>query len=253
MGYTDLHTHTTYCDGRSTPEEMVISAIEKGITTLGLLAHSYVEFDRNYAIDPERVEEFRAEVLRLREKYKDRINILFGIEADYFSTEQYGDTDYVIGSVHYFKDGEEYRNIDNSPPVFIKMVEDCFDGDYYRMAELYYEQVSRIKEQTCADIVGHFDLVTKFNEGDVLFDTSDERYRAAWRRAADRLIAEGAVFEINTGAIARGRRTTPYPSREIRDYIRERGGKFILSSDAHFADKLAYDFDKYIHLLEGEK
>lgn len=253
MGYTDLHTHTTFCDGRSTPEEMVISAIEKGITTLGLLAHSYVEFDRDYAIDPDKVEEFRSEVYRLREKYKDSINILFGIEADYFSTLQYGNTDYIIGSVHYFKDGEEYRNIDNSPPVFIKMVEDCFGGDYYAMAERYFEQVAEIKERTGADIVGHFDLITKFNEGDILFDTTNERYRAAWRSAIDRLIDEGMVFEINTGAIARGRRTTPYPSREIREYIRERGGKFLLSSDAHFADNLAFDFDKYEHLLEGEK
>ena len=252
MGYTDLHTHTTYCDGRATPEELVISAIEKGITTLGLLAHSYVEFDRDYAIDPSRVSEFRSEVYRLREKYKDKIKILFGIEADYFSTELYGKTDYVIGSVHYFKYKDDYRNIDNSPPVFIKMVEECFGGDYLAMAERYYEQIAEIKEKTGADIVGHFDLVTKFNEGDILFDTSNERYRRAWQRAADKLIADGLIFEINTGAIARGKRTAPYPSLEIRNYIRERGGRFILSSDAHFADKLAYDFDKYVHLLEGE-
>ena len=252
MGYTDLHTHTTFCDGRATPEQMVLSAIDKGITTLGLLAHSYVEFDPDYAIDPSRVCEFRAEVYRLREKYKDKINILFGIEADYFSTEQYADTDYVSGCVQYFKCGDDYQSIDNSPPVFIKMVEECFGGDYYLMAERYYEHLSLIKERTGADIVGHFDLVTKFNEGDMLFDTANERYRRAWQRAVDKLIADGVTFEINTGAIARGKRTTPYPSREIRDYIRERGGRFILSSDAHFADKLAYDFDKYIHLLEGE-
>ena len=98
MGYCDLHTHTTFCDGKSTPREMVLSAIDKGITTLGLLAHSYVDFDRNYAIDPARVEDFRKEVANLKEEFKDKIEILFGIEADYYASEIYGGTDYIIGS-----------------------------------------------------------------------------------------------------------------------------------------------------------
>ncbi len=249
MGYTDLHTHTTFCDGRNTPEEMVLSAIDKGITTLGLLAHSYVEFDVGYAIDPGRVEEFRAEVNRLKEKYRDKIEILFGIEADYYATEIYGGTDYVIGSVHYFKTGECYRSVDMSEAELISATDEVFGGDWYAMTEAYFDTVSRVGERCGANIVGHFDLVTKFNEGDRLFDTKNERYVAAWRRAADRLIEEGIVFEINTGAIARGRRTTPYPSFDMIEYIRERGGKFTLSSDAHFAEKLAFDFDKYKHLL----
>lgn len=249
MGYTDLHTHTTFCDGRDTPEEMVVSAIDKGITTLGLLAHSYVEFDKHYAIDPTRVEEFRAEVARLKEKYRDKIEILFGIEADYYATELYGGTDYVIGSVHYFKFEDGYRSVDMSREELCSVVKKKFGGDWYAMCEAYYTTVALVGERCGADIVGHFDLVTKFNEGDCLFDTRNERYRAAWRAAADRLVADGVRFEINTGAIARGRRTSPYPSAEIIDYVRSRGGSFILSSDAHFADKLAYDFDKYSRLL----
>ena len=54
---------------------------------------------------------------------------------------------------------------------------------------------------------------------------------------------------INTGAIARGKRTQPYPAPEMIEYIRSRGGKFILSSDAHFKEKLAYDFEIYENLL----
>ena len=29
----DLHMHTTFCDGKNTPEEMVLSAIDKGLET----------------------------------------------------------------------------------------------------------------------------------------------------------------------------------------------------------------------------
>ena len=249
MGYVDLHTHTTFCDGRNTPEEMVLSAIERGITTLGLLAHSYVEFDKRYAIAPERVGEFRSEVERLREKYRGKIEILLGIEADLFATEVYGGTDYVIGSVHYFSFPEGFRSVDMSEEEISSVVAEKFGGDWYAMCEEYYRMVSLVGERLGADIVGHFDLVTKFNEGDKLFSTDSERYRRAWQAAADKLIREGLTFEINTGAIARGRRTYPYPSREIYDYIKARGGKFILSSDSHFREKLAFDFEKYEHLL----
>ena len=112
MGYTDLHTHTTFCDGHNTPEEMVLAAIDKGITTLGLLAHSYVNFDRDYSIRPERTEEFRKEVGRLKEKYRGKIELLFGIEADYYATEIYGGTDYVIGSVHYLSFDDGYLSLE---------------------------------------------------------------------------------------------------------------------------------------------
>lgn len=249
MGYVDLHTHTCFCDGHSTPEEMVIAAIDKGITTLGLLAHSYVEFDRGYAINPARTEEFRGEVERLKEKYRGKIEILFGIEADYYATELYGKTDYVIGSVHYLKFGDKYRSLDMSAEELCRIVDEEFGGDWYAMCEEYYERLSDIKERCAADIVGHFDIVTKFNEGDRLFDTSAERYRKAWKIAADKLIADGLCFEINTGAIARGKRTTPYPSVEITEYLKSRGAHLILSSDAHCAENLAFQFEKYTHLL----
>ena len=250
MGYTDLHTHTTFCDGRATPEEMVISAIGKGVTTLGLLAHSYVEFDRDFAVDPARVEEFRSCVAALKEKYRDKIEILFGVEADLMSEEIYGETDYVIGSVHYLPFPDGFRSVDMAPEDLMKTVEEHFGGDWYAMCEEYYRLVATVGDKLGADIVGHFDLVTKFNEGDCLFDTKNERYRRAWQAAADKLLSDGVTFEINTGAIARGRRTEPYPSKEILDYIKARGAKLVLSSDAHYAEKLAYDFDKYACLLQ---
>ena len=40
----DFHTHTHYCDGAHSPEEMVLSAIEKGLTTLGIVTHSPMPF-----------------------------------------------------------------------------------------------------------------------------------------------------------------------------------------------------------------
>ena len=54
-----------------------------------------------------------------------------------------------------------------------------YGGDFYAYAEDYYKIVADIYRKTKCDIVGHFDLITKFNQDDALFDTKDERYRNA--------------------------------------------------------------------------
>jgi len=57
------------------------------------------------------------------------------------------------------------------------------------------------------------------------------------------LIPYGKPFEINSGAISRGWRTTPYPAPEILRFIKERGGHILLSSDSHAKETLRYRFD----------
>ena len=64
------------------------------------------------------------------------------------------------------------------------------------------------------------------------------------------LISTGRVFEINTGAISRGWRTDAYPATEIRQYIRDHGGKMILSSDAHQKENICFQFEKYMGELD---
>ena len=110
----------------------------------------------------------------------------------------------------------------------------------------YYELLAKMPQKFKFDIVGHFDLVTKFNEGDKLFDTSDKRYVRAAERALEALVPTGAVFEINTGAISRGYRTEPYPSLYFLNLIREMGGSVTFSSDAHNASNIFFGFDDAI-------
>ena len=52
--------------------------------------------------------------------------------------------------------------------------------------------------------------------------------------------------------MAKGWRTKPYPRLEIIRYIAEKGGKLILSSDAHRKEDLLYGFDEVLGLLEAE-
>ena len=122
----------------------------------------------------------------------------------------------------------------------------------YAFAEAYYATETRVVEVTKCDIIGHFDLITKFIEQEPAFDVHHPRYVKAWQNAVDELLKTGKPFEINTGAISRGYRTEPYPSREIRDYIRAHGGKMILSSDSHQIETKAYKFEDYIDEINTE-
>ncbi|MCF0120724.1 MAG: histidinol-phosphatase [Oscillospiraceae bacterium] len=241
----DLHTHTLFCDGKNTPEEMVRSAVEKGLDCLGICTHSYVPFDEECCIAKSRYGEFIDEIARLREKYRGSIELLCGVEQDFYSDEATDGFDYVIGSVHYLRCGEEYLSVDNTPEILADGYARFFGGDYIALCEAYYDTVAHVFEKTGCDIIGHFDLVTKFNERDGRIDERDPRYIAAYRKAVDALLPSGKPFEINTGAISRGYRTSPYPSAPIMDYIRKSGGSFILSSDAHSADSIAFGFDMF--------
>jgi len=241
----DLHMHTSYCDGNNTPEEMVLSAIDKGLTTVGISGHSYTFFDTSYCMQKEDVPRYIAELRYLRAKYFDKIHVLCGVEQDYYSDYPTDEFDYVIGSVHYIKAGEEYIPVDESTEILNSAKEKYFGGDIYALCEEYFATVADVVNKTGCDIIGHFDLITKFIEREPLFDTNHPRYIAAWRKAADELLKTGVPFEINTGAISRGYRTSPYPAADIISYIKEHGGRFVLSSDAHSTEAVAFGFDGF--------
>lgn len=246
----DLHMHTAYCDGKDTPEDMVLSAVDKGLDTVGISSHSYTFFDESYCMQKEDIPRYIAELRYLRAKYFDRIHVLCGVEQDYYSDCPKDEFDYIIGSVHYIKVGDEYIPVDESVEILRAAVQKHFGGDVYALCELYFDTVADVVEKTRCDIIGHFDLISKFIEREPLFDTEHPRYVKAWKAAADRLVTYDVPFEINTGAISRGYRTQPYPDEEMIAYIKAKGGRLILSSDAHSKENIAYKFEEYEPLLK---
>ena len=201
-GLRDLHMHTTFCDGNKTPEEMVQSAIEKGLTTVGLSGHSYTFFDESYCMQKADVPRYIREVRYLRAKYFDKIHVLCGVEQDYYSEYPTEDFDYVIGSVHYILSDGVYIPVDESVIILKNAVEEHFGGDIYAMCEAYFATVADVVNKTACDIIGHFDLIAKFIEREALFDVNHPRYVSAWKKAVDALLPHGVPFEINTGAIS---------------------------------------------------
>ncbi|MBR1672494.1 MAG: histidinol-phosphatase [Fretibacterium sp.] len=249
--FSDFHVHTTFCDGKNTAEEVVQAALSLGMKRLGFSGHAHTPFDSTACMSPEATEAYKKEISRLREKYKGQVEILCGVEQDYFSDLPTDDYDYVIGSAHYLYVGGEFRHVDWDADRLRAMIDEGFGGDPYAMAEAYFRQEADVVRKTNANIIGHFDLLTKFNEQEPLFDEEHPRYVAASNAALDALLKTGRPFEINTGAIARGYRTTPYPSPRLLRRIAERGGQVILSSDSHRADTLGFRFEECRSLAES--
>lgn len=244
---SDFHAHTVFCDGKNTAQEMVRAAYDKGLSAFGLSGHGYTPFDSSYCMSENDTDSYLYRLSQLKAEYKDKIEVFAGIEADLYSEYDRSRFDYIIGSVHYIKTNDVYIAVDNTPQILKEAANTHFGGDMLALCERYYEEVSELEN---ADIIGHFDLITKFRERETLFNADCRRYRLSALSALDTLLDRGAVFEVNTGAISRGYRTTPYPAPFILERIRERGGHVILTSDAHDTNGICAHFDSAIAILK---
>lgn len=250
--FCSVHTHSTLCDGRSTLAEMAAAAFEAGAVSFGASGHSHTEipWDQGCVL-PADPAAYRAEVLRLREEYAGRMDVLLGIEQDGLTDQPVPDwADYWIGSVHNLRRPGGFASVDYSPE---KLGEDCralFQGDFLEMAAAYYAEAAAMAARR-PTILGHIDLVTKFNEGGVLFDESHPRYRAAALDALHAADPAATLLEINTGAMSRGYRSAPYPARFLLETWRDMGGRIILTADAHSAGNIVYGYDRAAELARA--
>ncbi len=238
---SNVHTHTAFSDGRDTAEAMVTAALQRGFHTLGFSDHGHADYDV-CSMSLAREVEYRAEVLRLREKYAGQIDILLGYEHDWLSPANVAEYDYWIESVHYVPAGGTRWCVDWKREKLVEAARMHYGGGIYALCRDYFRTVCESIEGTGADILGHIELVMKFNEARDLFDDADPRYLAPALECAELAARSGKLIEINTGAIARGYRTQPYPGPAMLRRVRECGGRVMLASDCHDSDFLDCGF-----------
>ena len=239
-----LHNHTTFDDGKHSPAEMAAAAFDAGLAGLGLTAHSPME-NEFWTVKPERMAEYRAELGRLKTEYAGRLNVWCGLEYDLTSDRKWLDGfDYVIASVHALQTERGLWALDDNRDRSRRMILLAFGGDCDAAAEAYFAKVREIADLPEADIVGHFDLITKFDEPEPLYDAASPRYRRAALDAMEALARAGKVFEVNTGAVSRGLRTAPYPDFSLLCALREMGGRVTVTADAHSAAHVTFGFDE---------
>lgn len=250
--FCSVHTHSTMCDGKNTLAEMAAAAFDAGAVSFGASGHSHTPLpeDEGFVL-PADMTAYRAEVLRLREVYAGRMDVLLGIELDNCADVTAEGFDYWIGSVHHLRgpDGNDY-SIDWSMELLRQCCKEQFEGISLTMAEYYYEEVRQMAERK-PTILGHIDLITKFEEKESLIDQDHPGYRAAALDALHAADPKETLLEVNTGAMSRGYRSVPYPALFLLREWRDMGGKIILTADAHSAGAIVYGYAQAAELARA--
>lgn len=250
----NYHTHSTFSDGKQPLSEMVQAACDAGLTALGISDHSPVPVPSDWNM---RLEDFPLYLQSIEAEAGRRpeLSLFKGIEIDYLrgeaplSADFLAQLDYTIGSVHYLSTDEGFFLIDGSFSQFETLFTRLFDGDIRRFTRCYATQLCEMLECYRPVFLGHIDLIAKFNEQHPLFDENNEAYLTPLKEVMELAASLNTLVEINTGAIARGYRSTPYPNPRLLTFARDKKIPLSLNSDAHSAKGLTVFFDATLALL----
>lgn len=262
----NLHAHGQFDDGKSTLEEMLLASRKAGLTSLGFSVHCPLPYGNVWACAHSQLPAYIDEVRRLRDKYAGQIELFLGVEWDVIAQGfDLSPFDYAIGSVHHLPMAMklpegcppelaamfpvDYPSVDESGEATARCLAGHFDGDTDAYAKAYFAEVKMVAAQDKAQIVGHFDLLTKFDEERRFFTPPTKAYMDAALDAMQTLVKANKIFEVNTGAISRGYRSEPYPSRALLCALREMGGKVTISADTHHVSSVACAFDQAEKLI----
>lgn len=247
----NLHTHSTFCDGADTPEEIVLAAMEKGFDSVGFSGHSYMPHSQIFRKQGDQTEAYKKEISRLKKAYKDMLGIYCGLEVDLYSDVNLTGYDYLIGSVHYLKFGEYVHSFDGNLDATKAYISEHFGGDGLKYAKAYFETLCLLPQKGQIDILGHFDLIAKNNERGHFIDTASREYLNTGFAAIHALKGRIPLFEVNTGALARGYRTAPYPQIEFLKEFLACGFGVVITSDCHDKRFLDCHFKEAAQLLKS--
>ena len=246
MRYCGYHTHTTFSDGKNSMEEMVQSAIRLGMPCIGFSDHSDSPY-QDYCMREKDYPAYLAEIDRLREKYHGQITIMKGLELDSNSDPSIvKELDYFLCSVHELVFEDRFYGIDHAAELQEACWNNELGGDKLAFAKMYFDELAAHVERNKPTIVGHFDVLTKFN----LMDEQDPAYQRIALDALERVVKVCPVLEINTGAISRKKRDIPYPADFILSALREMGGKIILGADTHAVDTIDCAFPMAVDIAK---
>ena len=194
----NYHTHTTFCDGKDTAEDIVKYAVSLGMTHLGFSGHMDPEIHMDFPL-------YAAEIGRLKRFGKENgLDILTGVELDVLYEPAFTEeVEYMIGSTHYLDVvTEEPTSIDSSPEHVAFICDNFYSGDYYKMAQAYYELESSVYDRLHCTFIGHFDLITRFNDDMHFLDETDPRYQKAALSAMEYLVKKDVPFDGTADAAA---------------------------------------------------
>ena len=251
---TNYHTHSTFCDGKDSLEDMIKEAIKLKFDILGFSGHSMYPFASSWHIPVKNLDDYSTSLKQLKKLYEDKIKILIGFEADFIrgicspdlSIYKKFDADYTIGSVHIVPSDRGFFEADGNPLETKKLIKDFYDGNVKEAVHTYFEEEREMVRRGGFTFLGHLDLIRKQNtkkDNNVpLFSESETWYKDETASLAKEIARSGLCVEINTGGMARGYLDAPYPSFETLELLHSLNVPITINSDAHTLCNLDYGF-----------
>jgi len=261
MPWTNYHSHSHYCDGKSPLEAHVKAAIAADMHAFGFSSHSPVRFPSSWNMPLERFDEYLREARGLKERYKDQIQLYVGLEVDFIPEIISPHTDYIkaakldhmVGSIHYvdqYPDGRPWE-VDGRHLPFLAGLKEIFDDNIETAVRRYFELTREMVETCPGIVVGHLDKIKMQNEGGDLFSEKSDWYREEVEKTLEVIAQKGLIVEVNTRGIYKKKADTTYPSPWILKRIKEMGIPIMLNSDSHTPDELTGRFEETAKLLLG--
>lgn len=234
----DVHMHCGFSnDSETRPEDMVESAIAKGLSVICFTDHydkDNLDWGDEAIFD---VESYFQKMIELQEEYRDQIDIRIGAEIGMqpYLAEYYQNFiaqhpfDFVIGSVHSVLEHD----------VALDFFQKHSDPEGYR---IYFEEMLQdVQKIKAYDVLGHLDYIVRYsNQGSKGFDLND--YMDIIEEILKQVIAHGKGIEMNMSGLKYGL-GAPHPQPEIIKRYRELGGEIItVGADGHIPEHIAYDY-----------
>lgn len=241
---SDCHLHSSFSgDSEAKMEDMILSAIDKGLKEICFTEHQDYEFV--YADDEPKdkfevnTDQYLYDLLKLKAKYDSKICVSFGIEigiqahiarklAIYSKSH---DFDFVIASNHLCNGKDPY-------------LKEFFEGRDEKEAyhEFFKYEAECIKAFRNFDSYGHLDYVLRYGPTKNTQFTMTE-YGDDIDVVLKLLIDNEKALEVNTSGYSYGM-NGPHPSIDILKRYKELGGELItIGSDAHTPDKIAQNYN----------
>lgn len=238
----DQHVHSYFSsDSTESTENQIKAAIAAGLDRICLTEHNDMDYPTGeFELD---TAAYRAELMTLKAKYSDRIEVLYGVELglmDYLAPrlDEYvrsEDFDFIIGSSHLVDGIDPYY-----PGYFDKL------GDKEGIQRYLQSIIDNINAFQDFDVYGHIDYVVRYSNAKTY---SPADYMELINEILKKLISLGKGIELNTAGLKYGLGWA-HPHPDVLRLYRQLGGEIItVGSDSHKAEHTAYDFAKAADIL----
>lgn len=247
MQLSNYHSHCTFCDGRSTPEDFVKFAISHGFRAYGFSSHSPLPFETFWNMSKDDMPEYLEEINRLKEKYAGQLEIYTSLEIDYLD-ETYNPSiayfqelplDYRIGSIHFLPLSEHLSEdnmvcIDGAFADYKDSVDRYFEGKISKLVTRYFDSTLKMIEAGGIDIVGHMDKIYMNGHKCEGFSFDADWYQKPFKVVLDLIAQKGLMVEVNTKNLIKKQQI--FPRKEYLGLLKDMNIPVMVNSDCHYPD-----------------